>query len=317
MVPSRAELVQIIEELDGRLPPRRSTSEPTATLANGVLTRWDATFTPIERRPTALPDTARLLHASAGSVAAASPDCLWIQVGAELIKVSVPADSAAFLAPDRLLVTAPSAWREGRQFSESHRVLLMNLTGEILAETRIEVDDASPHLLPHPTEPAAVCDFAMGQDGNALTVIRADGDNLEAREIFRNEDFVSLAFDSTGERLLLGPYPSDPSRAVAASWPNLEILAHLDAESIALPMGFDLYGGYLSNDRVLLLGTEEAPVLATGMLTDATILEMTDLEAWAGPTGFVESLAPISADSFAAVLWERGKRTTTLWRIDG
>ncbi|WP_067699332.1 hypothetical protein [Nocardia jejuensis] len=313
----RAELVQIIEELDGRLPVTHST--PAATLTARVLTLWDKTLSPIERRQTSLPDEARLLDVTEqlDVVAAAFSDCLWIETTskAEPIQVPVPADSAAFIAPDRLLITAPSAWRPGRQFSESHRVLLLNLAGEILAETLVEVDDATPHLLRHPTDPTVVCDFAMGQDGNTLAVIQAADDELVLREIFRTEEFVNLAFDPTGKRLLLGPYPTDPSRAVVASWPNLDILASLDAESLGLAIGFDIHGGYLNDDRVLLLGTEQAPVLATGSLTDATIIDMKDLEAWAGADGFVESIAPLSDDLFAAVLWEHGQRTTTLWRI--
>lgn len=289
------------------------------TLDVGVLTLWGATLTPIERRPTSLPGAARLLDVDAGSnvIAAATPDCLWIQAfaGAEPSRVPVPADSAAFIAPDRLLVTAPSAPRTGRRFTESHRVLLTDLAGEILAETLVEVDDAAPRLLRHPAEPAVVGDFTMGQNGNVLTVIRADGDELVVREIFRGDDYFSLAFDSTGDRLLLGAYPTDPSHVVATNWPNLEILAALDAESVGLTMGFDTYGGYLRDDRVLLLGTEQAPVLTSGALTDAQIFDLVDLETWAGPEGFVESVAPLSSDLFAAVLWETGKRTTTLWRI--
>ncbi|MFB8003900.1 hypothetical protein [Nocardia sp. NPDC056000] len=314
-----AELVQIIDELDGTLPCTPSTPGPAATLARGVLIRWDATLSPLQQRPTSLPDTARLLDIAAGSdtFAAACPDGLWIRsgAGADPVRFPVPADSAVFLTPDRLLVTAPDPPRAGRQFSESHRVLLMDLAGRIVAETHVEVDDARPHLLCHPVEPAVVCDFAMGQDGNALTVIRADGDELTVREIFPSEELLTLAFDSTGTRLLLGPYPTDPSRVVVVSWPDLEILATLDADSRGLTRGFDTSGGYLSDDRVLLLGTEQAPVLADGMLTDAAILHMVDLETWAGPDGFIESVMPMSPDLFAAVLWDTGKRTTTLWRI--
>ncbi|MFB7719442.1 hypothetical protein [Nocardia sp. NPDC056100] len=315
----RAELVQIIDELDGTLPRTPSTPGPAATLARGVLTLWDATLSPLRHRPTSLPGTARLLDIAAGSdtFAATCPDGLWIQsgAGADPVRAPVPADSAVFLAPDRLLVTAPGAPRTGRQFSESHRVMLMDLAGRILAEAHVDVDDATPHLLRHPVQPAVVCDFAMGQDGNALTVIRADGDALVVREIFRTEELLPLAFDSTGARLLLGPYPTDPSRVMVASWPDLEILATLDAESLGLATGFDTSGGYLCDDRALLLGTEQAPVLTDGMLTDAAILDMVDLEVWAGPEGFVETVMPVSPDLFAAVLWESRKRTTTLWRI--
>lgn len=312
----RAELVQIIEELAGTLP--RTPGGLLATLTNGILTRWDTTLTPVERHPTPLPDTARLLDATADAIAAASPDHLWIHTtaNADPIRVPVPADSAAFLTPDRLLVTAPSPWRPGRGFAESHRILLLDHTGNILADTSIAVDDATPHLLRHPSEPAVVCDFAMGQDGNTLTVIRGDGDELTVREIFHAEEFVDLAFDPTGTRLLLGPYPTDPSRVVVAGWPDLEIRDELTAESIGLTQGFDLTGGHLDDDHILLLATEQGPVLSDSTLTDAALLDLADVRTWAGPDGFVESVAPLSTDLFAAVLWENGHRTTTVWQID-
>ncbi|KRC62469.1 hypothetical protein ASE14_01115 [Agromyces sp. Root81] len=315
----RAELVGIVNELRGRLPHVPGLAGRLASLDDGDLLVWNGAAG-IERTvTTSLPSSAELLAATPDltSLAASFDEELWIVSGdvtAPAVRIAIPVDGAVFLPSGRLIVTAPSAQREGKSFSESHRVLLLEPTGAVIDEAVVEADDAAPYLLRHPVDAAVVCDFLMGQDGNVLTVVRDVDGRLEVEEIFRAEDYVTLSFSPLGDRVLFSPYPSDPERAVVATWPGLAIDASLDAAAIDLEMGFDVSGGHLSDDRILLLATEQGPVLADRDLTNPGLIEMVDLEDYVGD-GFVETVAPFGADAFVAVLWDAGKRTTTVWRL--
>ncbi|MFC9559929.1 hypothetical protein [Agromyces sp. NPDC056965] len=242
---------------------------------------------------------------------------LWIvsgDLGVPVARVAIAADGAVFLPSGRLIATAPSSPREGRSSSDSHRVLLLEPTGTVIDEVVVDAEDAATYLHGHPTESVVLCDFVMGQDGNLQTAIRDAGGRLQVEEIFRDEDLVTLSFGPLGDRVLFSPYPSDPERAVVATWPVPTIDASLDAAILDLEMGFDVSGGHLSDGRILLLAAEMGPVLADGDLANAGLVEMIDLEDYAGD-GFVEGIAPLGADSFAAVLWDAGQRTTTVWRL--
>ncbi|MGH3704115.1 MAG: hypothetical protein ACRDT9_05750 [Agromyces sp.] len=321
----RAELLGIIDELDGRLPRICGLTGRLASMEDGELTVWNHTAEIECSLRTSLPPSAELLAAASDPIAdreftAFAAKCdgeLWIvssDFTTPAVRVAIPVDGAAFLPSGRLIATAPSAPREGKDFSESHRVILLDATGEVLDEAVVDALDAAPYLLRHPADAAVVCDFVMGQDGSLLTVMRDVDGRLDVQEVLRAEDLVTLSFSPLGDRVVFSPYPSDPERAVVASWPTLTIDATLDAEAIELEMGFDITGGHLSDDRILLLAAEMGPVVVDRHLADAALVEMVDLDDYVGD-GFVESIAPLGAESFAAVLWDAGQRTTTVWHL--
>ncbi|RZU65126.1 hypothetical protein EV379_1448 [Microterricola gilva] len=318
----RAELLGIVDELKGRLPRVCGLTGRLASLNDGMLKTWNDAAEIEYSLPTTLPPAAELLAVASDptadpELAARVGQELWIVSGdltAPAVRVAIPADGAAFLPSGRLIVTAPSEPREGADFSESHRVILLESTGEVVDEAVVVALDPEPHLLRHPVDAAIVCDFVMGQDGSLLTVIRDVDGRLDVEEVLRAEDLVTLSFSPLGDQVLFGPYPSDPERAVVATWPGLAIDSTLDAESLELETGFDITGGHLADGRILLLAAETGPVVADRDLAEAALVEMVDLDDYVGD-GFVESIAPLGAETFAAVLWEAGQRTTTVWRL--
>ncbi|MCY1059033.1 hypothetical protein [Nannocystis sp. SCPEA4] len=322
-MPMRAKLVRTVPELEGKLPLTRTPRGPRLTLKDGTLTTWDQDLQPLHRLPTSLPAAAKLLDARADLSALVAAVDRGLCIVADTRRpnaavIAVAADSATFITPNRLVVTVPGAPAEGRSFSEFHRVLLMDLEGVVLDEQRIEADEASPYALVHPTDPAVLCDFIMGQDGNVLVVIRADGDALSVREVFPAEAFVNRGFSPGGTRVLLPPYPMDPGSAVVATWPEFAIAARLDvAEDLPeVQLGIDVWGGFLDDDHVLLLATEQAPIVATADLREAALVQLVDFAAVGGDEGFIEIAAPLAPDRFAGVVWNSGTRQTTVWRLE-
>lgn len=322
-MPMQAQWVRTVPELDGKLPLTRTSRGPRLTLEDGTLTAWDEDLRPLRQLPTGLPSAAKLLDARAdlGALVAAIDGGLCIVADTfhpHAVVVAVAADSATFIAPDRLVVTAPGAPVEGRSFSEFHRVLLMDLEGVVLDERRVDADAAWAHALVHPTDPAVLCDFIMGQDGNVLVVIRAEGDTLTVREVFPAEAFVNRGFSPDGTRVLLPPYPSDPNCAAVATWPELDLAARLEvaADLPEVQIGIDVWGGFLDDEHVLLLATEQGPIVATADLREAALIPLVGLDAVSDGEGFVEIATPLAPDRFAAVVWHHGTRQTTVWRLE-
>ncbi|WAS90650.1 hypothetical protein [Nannocystis punicea] len=319
----QATLLRTVPELEGQLPRIRTPRGPCLTLKDGTLTVWDQDLRPLRHVPTRLPSGARLLDARADLSALVAAVDGGLRIVADTAHpnaaaIAVAADSATFITPNRLVVTSPGAPAEGRSFSEFHRVLLMDLEGVVLDEHQVEVDAASAHALAHPTDPAVLCDFVMGQDGNVLTVIRAEDDALTLREVLPAEEFVNRGFSPDGTRVLLPPYPMDPRCAVIATWPELVPVARLDvqAELPEVEIGIDLWGGFLDDESVLLLATEQGPIVATADLRDAALVPMVGLAEVNDGEGFMEMVAPLSSDRFAGVVWKNGTRQTTVWRLE-
>lgn len=319
----QAKLVRTVPELEGTLPLSRTARGPHLSLKDGTLTAWDQDLQPLRRSPTGLPPEAKLLDARPDLSALAAAIDGGLCIVADTLRpdpavIAVAADSATFITPNRLVVTAPGAPAGGRSFSEFHRVLLMDLEGLVLDERRVEADAAWAHALVHPTEPAVLCDFIMGQDGNVLTVIRAEGDALTVREVFPAEALVNRGFSPDGTRVLLPPYPSDPGRAVVATWPQLDIAARLEVveDLPEVQMGIDVWGGFLDDHHVLLLATEQGPIVAAADLREAALVPLVGFDAVSDSEGFIELAAPLAPDRFAAVVWNHGTRQTTVWRLE-
>ena len=129
------------------------------------------------------------------------------------------------------------------------------------------------------------------------------------------EDPVIGGFSPDGSRFLVLPYPSDPETAAIASWPSGDIHARLDASDLDLPQGFDLTGGWLGADHVLLLAAEAGPVLAAADLSEAALIELTGWEEMAGDDGWISHAFPVGDDTFVIATVEGREARATLWRI--
>lgn len=251
-------------------------------------------------------DCCQLLASSAGRLALLS------RAGAALHWADIPAQAARFLAADRILAAAPTP-PSARPFSTSHDLFLLDAELNVLDRQTVDADEATAYITKHPTEPAAVVDLPMGQDGNILLQATVEGRRLGIEEVLRNQDVVMVSFNNVGKQLLLTPYPSDMEQVMICAWPSLELVSTLQATDLDLEIGFDLSGGYLGDGRVLTLAAEEGPVLSAADLSNPRRVELVDL-AQLFDDGYVETIAPLDDDLFAAVIWDK-TRTTTVWRI--
>lgn len=299
---------------------------PRFRLFEGAIESLDEVLAPARRRILTVPSGASLL--------AASPDLAEVLVtaGGELALLREAArgkdgawrrplrgaDSATFLAGDRLLVTAPSfehVTHSGRSYETKtdHRVVLLDkAAGEVLDEAVLEVTDAGAEAIPHPTDGAVVLDLGEGQDGSTVYVVRAVGDRLDIRLVLR--DVVAASFSPEGERLLVLPHPSYPALPRVLDWPSLEVVATTDVRTTGLgPDDFDLYGCFLGDERVLLSVYEDGLWVARADLTglEPVVLprEITGEEFEIG------AVMGLSSRSFALKLWRPDHEVMTVWRI--
>lgn len=313
---SSASLIEVLDHLDGRLPDLTSAVGPQLTLSGGAIRLLNRELGPEVEWPLPWGDPSKLL-ASQGTelfVVRTEQRLALLNGSRVTAQAQLRADAACFVAPDRLLIAAAEPPDPGRSFSERQRVALLDGTLQVLDELSIEADEAHPFLIPHPAGEAALAEFPMGQDGTLIFAVHTAEDRLRLTEVLPQLDCVPLGFDRIGERLLVAPYPSDPDEAMVLSWPGLAILSTITSGGLGLEIGFDLSGGFLADGRALLLATEQGPILAAADLAEPTLLELAGVET-IGPTAFIETIAPLGPDRFAAVLWADGKRMTSLWQL--
>ncbi len=246
--------------------------------------------------------SARVLEPSDGwrLLAARGLEKLVIRAGSDLLVVdhdvvTVPdlaADAAAYLA-DRLLVTAPAG--------DGHRVLLIEpATGAVLAEALVDADDAVAFITPHPTDPVAVIDFGMGQDGCLAIRAEVDGDSLRLVEVLAGQDPVIAGFSPSGDRLLVVPHPNDPDAVRVLAWPSLDELGRLTEQQIGTELGLGLPACWVDEDRIASYAVEDSLVISDGRLGDP---ERVPLPVEFGDHGELESLLPLAPGRVAAGVW--------------
>jgi len=126
-----------------------------------------------------------------------------------------------------------------------------------------------------------------------------DSGAMVCRELLPGDECTTYGFSPDGQRLLVGPYPSDPSVVRVLSWPGGEILHELDDVTAGAEQGFDLTGGYLGATRTVMLASEIGIVIAG---TDLTDVELVDLREELGDDAFLEAIAPLDDEHNAAVL---------------
>lgn len=281
------------------------------TFDGRTLHRWDANGEVHARHVDAPGATLLAIH---GDTAVLGGDMGTIidRAGAEPIRIPVHADAAVPVG-DGWLLTEPRD-RDDAGWSEAHAIIWVDAAGQIRSERIVDVFGAQPSGVPHPTESAALIEFPMGQDGTLLAAVRV-GDELDVTELLAAEDPVIGGFSPDGSTFLVLPYPSDPDVASIASWPSGDVIARVSATDLELERGFDLTGGYLGADRVVLLATETGPVLATGDLSNAALIELIGLDEIADEDSWISQVFPVGADSFVIGVTDGGDTIATLWRI--
>lgn len=279
-----------VEALDERLNPTSTAPRPPGGLLN------------------ASPDLDVLVTHDDGD--------LVVRRGDADVRVPVPgADSATLLADGRLLVTAPvletRVWKgETYAAKGKHRALLIDSTGKTAAETTLDVADAGVTALAHPYDGSVLLDAGEGQDGSSIFRVRADGDNLHVERIL--EDAVAADFSPSGNRLLVTPHPSIGGPVRVLSWPDLTPLHELSEDVLDEDEGFDLYGCFLSETRVVLSVSGALPLACTADLVPEGRVALPGDYAEAEP----ETLTGLAENVIALDLHlQDGSTVATVWRI--
>ncbi|MFK3980321.1 hypothetical protein ACI2K4_08055 [Micromonospora sp. NPDC050397] len=251
-----------------------------------------------------------------GAVVTLDGDDLVVRRGDVDVRVPVPgADSATLLTDGSLLVTAPvfekRTWK-GRTYTAKaeHRVLLIDPAGKIAHEATLEVSDAGMIALAHPYDGSVLLDAGEGQDGSSIFRVRSDGDELHVERIL--EDAVATDFSPSGDRLLVTPHPSIGGPVRVLSWPDLTPLHELSEETLDEEEGFDLYGCFLSETRVVLSVSGALPLVCTADLVPEGRVALPDEYADAEP----ETLVGLAEDVIGLDLYLRDESTAaTVWRL--
>lgn len=281
-------------------------------LAAGLLTGYDSVLRPVGSLRVDVSADARLLAATddLGNVAVAQDENLVLFSGQTELRLDCPGgDSAVFLSPDLLLVTAPEedlGWG-------GHEVLLIDVrAGEVLDRHSLEELQASVSALPHPSDGSILLDAGEGQDGSYLFRVTVSERALTVEELAEN--VVPAGFDPSGKKLLLVPHPSFQTQPSIVAWPDMEPLAEIDPEAV---LGeddyFHFFGGFLSETHVLL---ETIPscelVLCSDELEPRARITLPGYEA---PRFEIESIMILGQNAFATRLWSDAAAITAVWRL--
>ncbi|PCC71880.1 hypothetical protein SAMN02745121_03232 [Nannocystis exedens] len=81
-------------------------------------------------------------------------------------------------------------------------------------------------------------------------------------------------------------------------------------------IGIDVWGGFLDDEHVLLLATEQGPIVATADFREPALVPWVGFDSVSDGEGFIELAAPLAPDRFAGVVWNHGTRQTTVWRLE-
>ncbi|WP_433675150.1 hypothetical protein [Microbacterium gorillae] len=305
----------LIAHLDGLDPNRAVVAHHDGLHAfdGQVLRHWDVSGE-VHHRDVAAPGAKLLAVREDTAVLSDDTGTILDRAGSDSVRVPVHPDAAVPIG-DGWLLTEPRD-RDASGWSQSHAILWVDAAGQVRAEHSVDVFGAHPSGTAHPSEPAALVEFPMGQDCTLLAAVRVVGDELQVTELLADEDPVIGGFSPDGSTFLVLPYPSDPETASIASWPSGDVVAQLDAADLDLDQGFDLSGGYLGANRVLLLATEMGPVVATGDLSDASLIELNGWDEVADEEAWISQVFPLGEDTFVVGVTEGREATATLWRIN-
>ena len=320
----RADLVIEQPRLDlGRdLAPLNLAPTTRFRFVDGSLSRVGDDLASEDSRRVALPRNSKLLAATSDlrhAVAVEDGAVLLIGEAVHPLRLS-SADSAAFLPNGRLLVMAPNVemktWQgQTYQHNGTHRIVLLDLAGEILDEREVpDVIDAGAFISEHPTDGSVIVEFGMGQDGSEVYRIRVDDDRISLGHLLQN--VVVCGFSPDGERLLVVPHPSFDTNPSALRWPELDACGEGTTSRAGLPedAAFDHYGCYLSSDRVLLKTVEHGLLLGNRDLDNLVPIELPGTPP-IGEQFDIGLILGINRGRFAAAFWQPGQTRTTVWSL--
>ncbi|MEU4776612.1 hypothetical protein [Micromonospora sp. NPDC023633] len=282
----------------------------------------DEQLQPIRRLVLDVPPTAKLLAATPDLMTVVVTDTrsVIIVTAGRAVAVDVAAaDSATMLPNGRLLVTAPRLERleyQGREYDAKgeHLVYLVDLSSVDILDQAVLLDavDAGVSAVPHPHDGSVVLDAGMGQDGTLIYVAQVLGDRVKVELVA--EDVVAASFAPSGDRLLLMPHPSFDDEISVLEWPSRRIFARLHADDLAIEnFAFDLYGSFLSDQRVLVKTSEHGMLLCSGELSPLAWISLNP-PSEAGDVE-VETTLGVAEDVFAADVWDGKSFSATVWRI--
>jgi hypothetical protein len=228
------------------------------------------------------------------------------------------ADSATILRDGLVLITAPAMTRrvhQGREYQAraEHWAYLVEVdSGRIVDRTVLDVVDAGVVAVPHPRDGSVLLNAGMGQDGSQTYVARAVDGRLAIEAA--TQDVLAASFAPSGDRLLLMPHPSFDNEVSVLGWPNRRLVARLTTDELAIgDDGFDLYGCFLSDGRILLKTFEHGLLLCSGDLRPRAWV---DLDTAVGVSGAnLSTVLGVADDAFAVEVWHGNSAIATVWRI--
>lgn len=238
---------------------------------------------------------------------------------AEPVRVPMDrADSATLMPDGLLLVTAPifetRVWndREYEAKGEHRAVLIDALTGDVRDEAVLPVADAGVIALSHPYDGSVLLDAGEGQDGNSVFRARVIDRSLAIDEVFGNA--IAASFHPSGDRLLLTPHPSFGGPVLVLGWPDLRPVAELAPEAVDAEDDYlDIYGCFLSNDRILASAGERSLLLCTGDLRPLAWIDVPGTGA--GEAELEDGFYGLAEDAFAVDLWHGDRSSALVCRI--
>ncbi len=291
-------------------------------LVDGAVSVLDERLHPAASRALDVPPAAKLLTAASdlSTVVVADRDSVIVAAAGRRFALEIARADSATLLPDggRLLITAPVIERRvhrGRAYEAKagHLAYLIDVeSARVVDRAALEVDDALVAAVPHPHDGSVLLEAGMGQDGCTTYAARVTGDRLALEQVL--DDIIAVSFAPSGDRLLLTPHPSFNGGVSIVDWPGTRTIARLTAGSLDLDGdAFDLYGCFLSDERVLLKTYRDGLLLCSG---DLEPIAWIDLPAPFGddPEASI-TLLGLAEDAFAVDYWEGGSSFGTLWRI--
>lgn len=207
-------------------------------------------------------------------------------------------DTAAFIGD--LLATA----RAG----DSQEVLLVDpSTGSIRDRKRVPAEDAFSSIHVHPSEPAALLEFAMGQDGCLTYLAQLTKSAISLTEVLADTEVVLGDFSPSGDQVLLLPYPSDPEVAQVLSWPDLTPQGALKAEQLDNEIGIGWMGCWLDDNRVAIYAMEDSLVVGDSSFKS---FERVELPVDFTDSADIEELTSLAPGRMAVGIWQPEGRST-------
>lgn len=272
------------------------------TFRDGVVRLLNSRLDEIEARQL---ETSKVLAARGLDQLVVADDSGLRLVGADTVVIpELHCDAAAFLG-DLVLATAPA--------DAGHRILLIEAsTGHLLDEATVEAEDAVAYITTHPSEPTALIEFPMGQDGCIATRVDVIDGSLRVVRVLDEQESLFAGFNPTGTSLLVIPYPNDREIAQVLAWPSLAETGRLSATDLGAEMGIGLAACWIDEERIALYAYEDALVITDKNLANP---QRVPFPVNFGETGELEALTRLEPGRVAAKVWTPAGRSMLIFEI--